>query len=125
MKTLVQYGAVAAGGALGAMARLGVATVCARLFGTGFPTGTFVINITGSLILGWFYGMASARVIVPDVVRAAVAIGFVGAYTTFSTYMYESNELIADGAWWKASGNLFGSLIVGLIAVRAGMLIAR
>src|SRR5689334_2486390 len=121
MKTLVQYLAVAAGGSLGAVARLAVSTVSARLFGTAFPIGTFIINITGSLFLGWFLAVIGGRMMVSDTTRLAVAVGFVGAYTTFSTYMYESNQLIADGAHIKAMANLIGSVIVGLLAVRVGI----
>ena len=121
MKVLVQYAAVAAGGSLGAMARFGLGRFCGRVFGPGFPTGTFIINITGSLILGWFMALARHRGNISDTMILAVAVGFVGAYTTFSTYMLESNALIEDGAVLKASANLIGSVVVGLIAVRLGI----
>ena len=115
MKVLVQYAAVAAGGSLGAMARFAVARVSGRLFGSSFPTGTFIINITGSLLLGWFIAMARQRTNISETMTLAVAVGFVGAYTTFSTYMLESNALLEDGAAIKAMGNLIGSIIVGLL----------
>jgi len=120
-KTLVQYLAVAAGGSIGAVTRLLVSTVCARLFGTAFPIGTFIINITGSFFLGWFLAMASGRLMISDTLRMAIAVGFVGAYTTFSTYMYESNGLLADGATLKATANLVGSVAIGLLVVRLGI----
>src|SRR5438105_2602212 len=112
MKASVQYLAVALGGSLGAMARFFIATTCARLFGTAFPIGTFVINISGSLFLGWFLALIGGRAMVSDTTRLAVAVGFVGAYTTFSTYMYESNALIEDGSGLKATTNLVGSVVV-------------
>ena len=121
MKILVNYAAIAAGGAVGAMARYLMATACAWAFGTGFPTGTFVINITGSLFLGWFYTVATAGAQISDTTRLAIATGFVGAYTTFSTYMYESDVLLRDGATAKAMVNLVGSVVVGLLAVRCGV----
>ena len=122
MKTvLVQYLSVAGAGALGAAARLFIATVCGRLFGTAFPIGTFVINITGSLFLGWFLTTIGHRLMVSDTIRLAVAVGFVGAYTTFSTFMYESSSLLEDGSGIKAILNLMGSLVVGLLAVRFGI----
>jgi len=124
MKLLMQYLAVAGAGALGAVLRLFVATVSGRLFGTGFPAGTFIINITGSLFLGWFLAFVGNRA-VPDTLRLAIAVGFVGAYTTFSTFMYESNALIEDGLHIKATMNLAGSLIVGLLAVRLGIWLGR
>jgi CrcB protein len=103
------------------MLRLAVSTLCGRLFGAAFPVGTFVINISGSLLLGWFLAVASERVIVSDTVRFAVAVGFVGGYTTFSTFMFESNSLLQDGSLIKAMVNMLGSLFIGLVAVRIGI----
>jgi fluoride exporter len=125
MKILVQYLAVAGAGALGAVARLFVATACNRVFRSPFPFGTFIINISGSLFLGWFLTVVGTRLMVSDTTKLAVAVGFVGAYTTFSTFMFESNKLLEDGAGIKAAANLLGSLLVGLLAVRAGIWLAR
>lgn len=113
--------AVGAGGFFGAVARLLVGFACGRLFPVAFPVGTFVINISGSLFLGWFVTVIGGRIIVSDTTRLAIATGFVGAYTTFSTFMFESNVLLEDGAGIKAGANLIGSLIVGLLAVRVGI----
>lgn len=121
MKILVQYLVVAGGGAVGAMLRLLVATVCARSLGAAFPIGTFVINISGSLFLGWFLAAVGARIMVSDTLKLAVAVGFVGAYTTFSTFVYESNALFETGSGVKAMVNLIGSVAIGLVAVRAGI----
>lgn len=124
MKTLINYLAVGGAGCLGAMFRYFVATTCARFLGTAFPIGTFIINITGSFILGWFLTVIGNRVPVSDTTRLAVAVGFLGAYTTFSTFMYESNALIEGAAGIKALANLVGSIVLGLIAVRLGMALA-
>lgn len=124
MKLLVQYLAIGAAGSLGAMARYLLASLCGRWFGTEFPIGTLVINITGSLFLGWFLTVIRDQVIVSDTFRLAVAVGFTGAYTTFSTFAYESNALLEDGSGWKALMNMFGSLFLGLLAVRAGVWLA-
>ena len=123
MKTLVQYLAVAAAGSLGAVLRLLVGRICGYWFGAGFPIGTFVINISGSLFLGWFYavGMRSG---LSETTRLAIAVGFVGAYTTFSTFMFESNDLIQQNKQFYAAVNILGSLVVGLLAVRVGMWLA-
>ena len=121
MKFLTQCLMVGVGGFVGAIARYVIALFCGRLFGTGFPTGTFIINITGSFVLGWFLELISGRPLVSDHLRLAVAVGFVGAYTTFSTFMYESNSLLETGSELKALANLLGSLLLGLIAVRLGM----
>ena len=121
MKLLIQYLVVAGAGALGAALRLFVASVSGRLFGTGFPVGTLIINISGSLFLGWFMAAVGNRTLISETTRLAVAVGFVGAYTTFSTFMYESNALIEDGLQIKATINLIGSLAIGLVAVRLGI----
>ncbi len=124
MKYLMQYLAIAAGGAVGAMARFLVATVCGRFFVTDFPVGTMVINLSGSFFLGWFLTTTANRLIVSDTVKLAIATGFVGAYTTFSTYMFDSASLLKNGETEKALTNLLGSLILGMVAVWAGMRLA-
>jgi CrcB protein len=121
MELLLRYLAVAAAGSVGAILRLLVSTLCGRIFGTAFPIGTFIINISGSFFLGWFLTVISERIVVSDTLRLAVAVGFVGAYTTFSTFAYESNSLLNDGSGIKATVNMAGSVLVGLIAVRAGV----
>ncbi len=121
MKLLVQYLLVGAVGSLGAMLRLLVSSVCGRLFGTDFPVGTLLINLSGCLLLGWFLTVVQDRMLVSDTTRLAIAVGFVGSYTTFSTFAYESNTLLADGAMLKAGLNLLGSVVLGLLAVRMGI----
>ena len=124
MKLLVQCLAIGGGGFLGAIARFLVAIVSGRLFGTAFPVGTFIINISGSLFLGWFLTAIGGRITISDTTRLAIATGFVGAYTTFSTYMYESSRLLEDGSGLKGITNLLGSLFIGLLAVRLGVYLA-
>ena len=124
MNVLVQYLAIGAAGALGAMFRFFVSSLCGRLFRTEFPVGTLVINLTGSLLLGWFLTVIRDRMPVSDTFRLTVAVGFVGAYTTFSTFAFESNSLLEDGAGIKAMLNMFGSLLLGLLAVRLGIWLA-
>jgi fluoride exporter len=121
--TLFQYLAVAAGGSLGAMLRFAVA----RIFTwSAFPVGTFLINVSGSLFLGWFLTVVNDRVIsVNDYTRLGIATGFVGAYTTFSTYMFESDKMLQDSLGLRAIFYLLGSLMAGLIAVRYGVILAR
>ena len=99
-KTIVEFLAVGGGGAIGAMARFAVSRAFAW---STFPIGTLVINITGSLFLGWFATFAGKRLGMPETLYMAIAIGFVGAYTTFSTFMYESDKLFGDGAFLSAT----------------------
>lgn len=111
------------GGVCRGMLRYVLGTQFGRL-NLRFPLGTFIINVTGSLFLGWFL-VYVARHNVSDTTRLAIGVGFVGAYTTFSTFMYESNKLADDGAGLEAMAYILASLIVGIIAVRVGMLVGR
>ena len=123
MDLLLRYLAIGSGGFLGTVARYGLATSFGRWSKT-FPVGTLVINVTGSFILGWFAAYSLKRA-VPENFRLAVGVGFVGGYTTFSTYMLESNNLLRQGAGLLAMLNLFGSIILGLVAVYLGLLLAQ
>jgi CrcB protein len=120
---LLRYLAVGVAGFVGAVARVAVSTFFGR-FNFRFPIGTLVINVAGSLFLGWFLTHVSSRN-VSDTMRLAIGAGFVGAFTTFSTFMYESSRLADDGAGFAAIMNLLGSLMLGILAVRMGMLLAR
>jgi CrcB protein len=104
----------------------------ARLFGTAFPWGTFIINLSGCLFLGWFMTILSNRLPVggvgwlrPDDLRLMVAVGFTGAYTTFSTFEFESHGLLRDSDGLMGMTYLFGSVFLGLLAVRVGIMLAR
>lgn len=115
---------IAIGGALGALARYGVSGAIDSWRG---PTvlGIFVVNITGALALGLLLGMTEERIEVPALTRSALAIGFLGAYTTFSTLMFESVDLAEQGSWATAALNAGGSVVVGLVAVYAGLAVGR
>jgi len=104
----------------------------ARLLGTAFPWGTFAINVLGSLFLGWFATVVSERFsfaegawLRPHDLRLLVAVGFTGAFTTFSTFEYEAAELLRDGDGLKGTIYLLASVTVGLLAVRLGMQLGR
>src|SRR5689334_14649785 len=97
MDTLTKYLAVAAGGALGAVLRYYLGGTALGRAAAPFPTATFVINVTGSFVLGLFLTLATERVHMSTHLRLAIAVGFVGAYTTFSTFEYETAKLIEDG----------------------------
>ena len=93
--------------------------------GGGFPWGTLVINVSGSFLLGLLFAMCQERAILPAEIRGPLMIGFLGAYTTFSTFMLESWRLAETGAWAPALANLGGSLVLGLVAVVAGLTLGR
>jgi CrcB protein len=121
---LTPYIAIGAAASVGAILRYVVGVVCGRLFGTGFPIGTFVINISACIFIGWFLTIIQSRMTVSDTVRIAVAVGFIGTYSTFSTFAYEVSALLEEGAGIKALVYLLGSLIGGVIAVRLGIALA-
>ena len=116
---------IAVGGAAGAVLRYVIDSQVSQRLASAFPWGTFVVNMTGSLILGILFAWTVERGVLPSQVRAPLMIGFVGAYTTFSTLMLESWRLVEDGATALAAANIVGSCILGLIAVFAGLVIGR
>jgi fluoride exporter len=118
-----RYFAIGAAGFVGTIVRYVVANLFGRL-NFRFPIGTLFINVSGSLLLGWFLAHIALRN-VSDTTRLAIAVGFCGGYTTFSTFVYESNKLADDGAGLQAIVNLVGSLVLGILGVRLGMMLAR
>jgi CrcB protein len=126
IERLLPYLLVGAGGFLGANARFLLARWIGEGVATRFPLGTFVINVTGSFLLG-VLGTAVAQKLVPgaDHLRLALGVGFLGAYTTFSTFEYETHALLEDGLSAAALANVALSVVVGLVAVRLGVLVAR
>ena len=116
---------IALGGAAGAAARFVVDTAVSQRLGGEFPWGTLVINASGSFALGALFALAVERAVLPAEIRGPVMIGFLGAYTTFSTLMLESWRLAEDGAIGLALANLVGSLVIGAVAVVAGLVVGR
>jgi CrcB protein len=121
---LTPYVAIGVAASVGAILRYVVGVVCGRLFGTGFPIGTFVINITACIFIGWFLTIIQSRMTVSDTVRIAIAVGFIGTYSTFSTFAYEVSALLEEGSGIKALVYLLGSVIGGVVAVRLGIALA-
>lgn len=122
---MVRIAVVALGGALGAVARYGVSLLVARFWTADFPLGTFLINVSGSFILGFFATFAAERTALDPLWRLLVATGFVGAYTTFSTFEYETQRLTESGEAALAVANVAASVVAGFIAVQLGVMIAR
>ena len=116
---------VAAGGALGAMARYLVNRAMNDWLGAQFPYGTMAINLSGSFVLGLFLTLLAARGALTAEYRLFLAVGFLGAYTTFSTWTFESAALLTGGAPLAALVNLFGSLLLGMLSVFAGIALGR
>ena len=116
---------VSLGGVLGANARYLVGIWAAERFGPGFPWGTLIVNLTGSLAIGFFLTLVTERLPAHPYWRLFFAVGFLGAYTTFSAYTYESAQLLVEGAVVRALTNLVGSVVLGMVGVGLGIVLAR
>jgi CrcB protein len=117
------WGWVALAGALGALARYGVHSLVQSRVAGIFPFGTVVVNLSGSFVLGVVAGLTIYHGLDPDV-RALVGTGFIGAYTTFSSFSYETLGLLEDAAPRAALVNAFGSVAAGMVAATVGLVFA-
>jgi fluoride exporter len=122
---LSNYIWVALGAVVGACARYFLNTLISRDFSSAFPYGTLLINITGSLILGFFLIFSTERTLLDPRWRMLVAVGFCGSYTTFSSYAFESLALMERGQWLLSGVNIIASNALCLAAVLAGAALAR
>ena len=116
---------VGLGGFLGAIARYAVGVWIESFWRRDFPLATFLVNVSGCFILGFFLAMATERMSISPMMRLLVATGFVGAYTTFSTFEYETQRLTTTGAFGWALVNVLASVAVGFLAVRLGVQLGR
>ena len=116
---------VGIGGFLGAISRYGVALWIGQKWGRSFPLGTLAVNISGCLLIGLFMPLLTERFLVNPQWRLFLTVGFLGAFTTFSTFEYETGALLRDGEWLFAGVNVVLSVIVGFVALKIGELIAR
>ncbi len=115
---------VGIGAFLGANARYWVGGWAAERFGTVFPYGTFIINVSGSFAVGLLAAFFAERAFSPNL-RLFLMVGFLGGYTTFSSYSYEALRLLEDGGYLLGALYLFGSSLVGLAGCLAGVVIGR
>jgi CrcB protein len=112
-------------GALGAIARYGLEGLVSRRSGFAFPWGTFVVNVSGAFALGLVFTVLTERYMFAPWLRSTMTIGFLGAYTTFSTLSLETFRLFEDRAYLLAVANSAGSIAAGLLAVYAGIVVGR
>jgi fluoride exporter len=113
------------GGFIGAVARYGMAVWVGQRWGRSFPLGTFIINVTGSFLIGLLMTLFTERYMVNPQWRLLMVVGFLGAYTTFSTFEYETGALLKDGEWLIAGMNVVFSVVVGFAALKLGEVIAK
>lgn len=121
---LQKYLLIALGGALGSIARYWVGSTIGSRMGTRFPYGTFVINMTACIIIGFSVTWLSKRVELSPAWRYLIPVGFIGAYSTFSTFEWETLFTLRSGAFAIAALYAIGSLVLGLAAVWCGALLA-
>ena len=114
---------IAVAGALGAVARYGLSGWVQGLSAGVFPWGTLIVNLLGCLLLGFAFRVLQFSVLSPAV-RGAVTVGFLGAFTTFSTFSFETLELVQEGRWGRALAYAGGSVVLGLLGVLVGLWIA-
>lgn len=120
------YLIVALGGALGTMARFGASGLIAAGFGETFPWGTMIVNVTGCFLIGFFATLTApdGRLFVGGTTRQFVMTGFCGGYTTFSSFSLQTLNLIRDGQFLAAAGNVGGSVALCMISVWLGAISA-
>ena len=116
---------IAAGGAAGAVARFLVDNAVLERLGGAFPLGILIVNLSGAFVLGLLAALIVDRGLLPADLRAPLLVGFLGAYTTFSTLMLDSWRLIEDGLPALGLLNLAGSVLLGVAAVVAGLWLGR
>jgi CrcB protein len=122
---LQKYLLIAVGGALGSIARFWVGSTVAGRMGIKFPYGTLIVNLTACLVIGFSLTYLGRRADLSPAWRFLIPVGFIGAYSTFSTYEWETLSNLRSGAFLLAALYAGGSLILGLIAVWGGSLLAE
>jgi len=120
-----QFLAIAAGGAIGSVLRYWVSINTHAIFGRDFPYGTLTVNVIGSLLMGLLFVLFVERWEIETVIRSAILIGLLGAFTTFSTFSIETLNLVEDGSYAKALVNILVSVSASLIAAWLGIIIGR
>ncbi|MFT5805905.1 MAG: CrcB protein [Moritella dasanensis] len=121
MNNLALYGFVALGGASGAVLRTFIAQTATTILGKGFPFGTLIVNILGSLLMGVLFALLDDNIIAAEPWRQLIGLGFLGALTTFSTFSMDSLLLLQDGQWLKAGLNVSLNVFVCIFVAYLGM----
>lgn len=112
-------------GAIGTLARYGLQGVVQIRMGSGFPYGTLLINLSGCLLLGFIGQLTLNRMLISSDLRIAIAVGFFGGYTTFSSFGWETAKMLEDGEWLLATTYVSASVIAGLLLSVVGIRLAN
>ena len=122
---MLDFVIISIGAIFGANARYVLSRFAAKTLGPAFPYGTLIINIAGSAVVGFFMIWASERVLLDPRWRLLIVIGFCGAFTTFSSYAFESMAYLEQGQWLLMAANIMSNNLLCLAAALAGMVLAR
>lgn len=122
---MAKWVSLIAGGITGTVARYVLSGVVYQVFGTNFPYGTLAVNLIGCFIIGFLAALAEDKFLLGPNARLLLMAGFCGAFTTFSTFMFETANLIKDGETLKAFVNVIASVIVGFLVFKLGVLLAE
>ena len=112
-------------GGVGALARYGLSGLVHRITDVSYPIGTFVVNVVGCFLFGLIWALAEDRLLLGGDARAIILVGFMGSFTTFSTFIFESNELLRDSQFFLAGVNLVGQVALGIVALYLGFFVAK
>lgn len=116
---------IAVAGSFGALGRYYMTDLAHRLLGSGFPYGTLAVNVIGSFLIGLIIQTGISTDLVPPAWRLALTVGFLGAFTTFSTFSYETLGYLEDGAWSIAAMNILANVLLAIFAVFLGVSLGR
>jgi CrcB protein len=122
---MLKYLVIGVGGFIGAVARFIVAMWIGQRWGRSFPLGTFVINVSGSFLIGLLMYLLPEKLAVNPQWRLFLVVGFLGAFTTFSTFEYETGKLVQESEWMLVTLNVIGSVLAGFIALKTGEILAK
>jgi len=124
-QTLTRLLLFALAGAAGTLARYGLAGLVQKIGGPGFPWGTLAVNLLGCLFFGFIWSLAEDRFLISSATRMVLLIGFMGAFTTFSTFAFETTQMLRDAQWTVAAANLAAQNVAGIVFMIMGMKLGR
>lgn len=113
------------GGGFGAISRYLLSNFTTTLLGNKFPFGTFVVNVIGCFLVGVVLVISDGKFVLNPAYRLSIIIGFLGAFTTFSAFVVETDQLMESSQWLYAFGNIVGNVVVGLIFFRLGIMLGK
>jgi CrcB protein len=116
---------IAVAGALGTLARYGLGGIFQKITLSGLPVGTLIVNIVGCFLFGLIWTLAEERMVIDPEARVIMLGGFMGAFTTFSTFIFETGGFVRESEWLLATGNVAVQTVIGLAFFFVGILVAR